>query len=137
MVRVGEHAVVLGASMGGLFAARVLSEHYDRVTVVERDELTDVPASRRGVPQSRQPHVLLARCGEIAEELFPGLLEEMITAGAHRWNDGDLSRFNVIFGGHLLKHDGAIPHPDSLVNHSPAGRFSSVTCGAGCAPCPT
>jgi 2-polyprenyl-6-methoxyphenol hydroxylase-like FAD-dependent oxidoreductase len=117
MVRVGEHAVVLGASMGGLFAARVLSEHYDRVTVVERDELSDVPASRRGVPQSRQPHVLLARCGEIAEELFPGLLEEMITAGAHRWNDGDLSRINVMFSGHQLKHDGTIPDPDSLVNH--------------------
>lgn len=95
MVRIGEHAVVLGASVGGLLAARVLSDFYDRVTVVERDEPTDQPVARRGVPQSRQPHVLLARCGEIADELFPGLLDEMVAAGAHRWNDGDLSPVRI------------------------------------------
>jgi 2-polyprenyl-6-methoxyphenol hydroxylase-like FAD-dependent oxidoreductase len=103
--------------MGGLLAARVLSDFYDRVTVVERDELTDGSVARRGVPQSRQPHVMLARCGEIAEELFPGLLEEMVVAGAHRWNDGDLSRMHLDVGGHLLTQGGVIPNPGSLINH--------------------
>jgi 2-polyprenyl-6-methoxyphenol hydroxylase-like FAD-dependent oxidoreductase len=103
--------------MGGLLAARVLSDFYDRVTVVERDVLNDESVARRGVPQSRQPHVMLARCGEIAEELFPGLLAEMVAAGAHRWADGDLSRMRVDFGGHLLKQQGTIPDPDSLINH--------------------
>ena len=39
MEKRGDHAVVLGASMGGLLAARVLADFYDRVTVVERDML--------------------------------------------------------------------------------------------------
>lgn len=117
MARIGEHAVVLGASMGGLLAARVLTDFYDRVTVVERDELTDLPDARRGVPQGRQPHVLLARCGQVMEELFPGILDDLIAEGAHRWSDGDLTRFHVFFGGHLIKHSGAIPQPAALVNH--------------------
>jgi 2-polyprenyl-6-methoxyphenol hydroxylase-like FAD-dependent oxidoreductase len=117
MVRIGEHAVVLGASMAGLLAARVLSEFYDRVTLVERDQLTDDVVARRGVPQSRQPHALLARCGEIVEELLPGFLEDMVAAGAHRWDDGDLTRFDAVFGGHPIIRTGVIPNPDSLVNY--------------------
>ena len=117
MGRIGEHAVVLGASMGGLLAARVLSDFYDRVTVVERDVLDDEPQARRGVPQSRQPHVLLARCAEIVEELFPGLLEELVAEGAHRWSDGDLTRFDAAFGGHPILRTGFIPDPSSLVNY--------------------
>lgn len=117
MARIGEHAVVLGASMAGLLAARVLTEFYDDVTVVERDVLTDAPDARRGVPQGRQPHVLLARCAVNAEELFPGLLDELVAAGAHRWNDGDLSRFHVVFAGHLLKRTGTMPDPSALINY--------------------
>lgn len=109
--------------MGGLLAARVLSDFYDRVTVVERDELTDEAVARRGVPQSRQPHVLMSRCGEIVEELFPGLLDELVTDGAHCWNDGDLSRFHVFFGGHLVTHTGSIPNPASLVTHHASRPF--------------
>ncbi|MCV7421143.1 FAD-binding protein [Mycobacterium yunnanensis] len=123
MTRRGEHAVVLGASMGGLLAARVLSEFYDRVTVVERDELTDDVAPRRGVPQSRQPHVLMSRCGQIAEELFPGLLDELVADGAHCWDDGDLSRFHVFFGGHLVMRTGSIPAPASLITHHASRPF--------------
>lgn len=117
MSRVGAHAVVIGASMGGLLAARVLTEHYDRVTVVERDHLDDAPAPRRGVPQSCQPHVLLARCAQIVEELFPGYLDDLVASGAHRWNDGDLSKFDTVFGGHLINRTARIPLPDSLVQH--------------------
>ena len=47
MARLGERAVVLGASMGGLLAARVLADFYDTVTVVERDILPDEPIGRR------------------------------------------------------------------------------------------
>jgi hypothetical protein len=117
MAKIGAHAVVLGASMAGLLAARVLAEHYDRVTVVERDELCDTVAPRRGVPQSGQPHALLARCAQIAEELFPGILDEMHADGAHRWDDGDLSQFAVCFGGHWLVSDGCIPDPSSFVTY--------------------
>ena len=54
----GDHAVVLGASMGGLLAARVLADFYDRVTVVERDILPADPVNRRGVPQGRLIHAV-------------------------------------------------------------------------------
>ncbi|MGB2918882.1 MAG: FAD-dependent monooxygenase [Mycobacterium sp.] len=116
MSRRGEHAVVLGASMAGLMAARVLTEFYDRVSVVERDGLDDSAEPRRGVPQSRQPHALLARCGQILDELFPGITDEMIAEGVHRWSDGDLSRFYGIFAGHQIIREGHLPDPGSVVN---------------------
>jgi len=56
-----DHAIVMGASMAGLLAARVLSEHYQRVTVIERDELPPIGAHRRGVPHGRHLHGLHPR----------------------------------------------------------------------------
>ena len=76
-----DHAVVVGASMGGLLAARVLSETYASVTVVERDRLDDGPHPRRGVPQGRHAHGLLTRGREVLEELFPGLTAELTGSG--------------------------------------------------------
>lgn len=54
LTEIGNHAVVLGASMGGLLAARALADAYERVTVIERDPLPQTPHNRRGVPQGRQ-----------------------------------------------------------------------------------
>ncbi|NLU70675.1 hypothetical protein [Streptomyces sp. HNM0574] len=102
------HAVVLGAGMGGLLSAAALARHFARVTVVERDRLTDsdghpharpeatwsedgVPEDegaalregpRRGVPQGRHVHGLLARGSESMERLLPGLVDELAEAGA-------------------------------------------------------
>jgi 2-polyprenyl-6-methoxyphenol hydroxylase-like FAD-dependent oxidoreductase len=76
------HAVVLGAGMAGLLAARVLASHFERVTVVDRDRFPDRPAFRRGVPQSRHLHVLLGRGLECLEQLFPGFEAELVAAGA-------------------------------------------------------
>jgi NADPH-dependent 2,4-dienoyl-CoA reductase/sulfur reductase-like enzyme len=44
-------AVVIGAGMAGLAAARVLADRFARVTVVDRDHLPPGPDIRRGVPQ--------------------------------------------------------------------------------------
>ena len=76
------HAVVIGASMAGLLAARVLAGHVDRVTVVERDRLPDGAEHRKGVPQGRQVHVLLARGIAALDRLFPGFSRELVAAGA-------------------------------------------------------
>ena len=35
--QIGDRAVVLGASMAGLLAARVLADAYGQVTVIDRD----------------------------------------------------------------------------------------------------
>jgi 2-polyprenyl-6-methoxyphenol hydroxylase-like FAD-dependent oxidoreductase len=76
------HAVVLGAGMAGLLAARVLAGHFEQVTVVDRDRFPDRPAFRRGVPQSRHLHVLLGRGLECLEQLFPGFETDLVAAGA-------------------------------------------------------
>ncbi|MFG2357340.1 FAD-dependent oxidoreductase [Streptomyces sp. NPDC048521] len=81
----GDHALVLGGSIAGLLSARVLSDRYARVTVVDRDVLEGT-AARRGVPQGRQIHGLQARGLQILESLFPGLTDGMTAAGA-RVND--------------------------------------------------
>jgi 2-polyprenyl-6-methoxyphenol hydroxylase-like FAD-dependent oxidoreductase len=102
--RIGAHAVVLGASMAGLLAARVLSTAYDRVTIVDRDEFPDDATVRGGVPQGRHAHGLLAGGREVLEELFPGLVKDLVAAGSP---SGDvLSRGRYYFGGHrLARHD--------------------------------
>lgn len=115
-----DQAVVVGASMGGLLAARVLADVYTDVIIVERDTLPTCPADRRGVPQGRQPHVLLARAAQILDELFPGILAELVAAGAPVWNDGDLSKLFARFGGHHLVGTGQIPDPSALVNYYPS-----------------
>ncbi|MGH8921511.1 MAG: FAD-dependent oxidoreductase, partial [Actinomycetes bacterium] len=79
---IGDHAVVLGAGMAGLLAARVLADAYTQVTVVDRDILPLGVADRQGVPQGRHLHLLHARGRELLDELFPGLTEQLVGAGA-------------------------------------------------------
>lgn len=76
----GSHAVVIGGSMAGLLAARVLADHFDQVTILERDRYGDGPVARKGAPQARHAHVLLKRGQDIVEQLFPGLSEELAAA---------------------------------------------------------
>ncbi|MGH3673947.1 MAG: FAD-dependent oxidoreductase, partial [Pseudonocardiaceae bacterium] len=75
-------AVVVGASMAGLLAARVLANHFEQVIVVERDVLGSGPEARKGVPQGRMLHVLLPRGRAIVERFFPGYDRELLAAGA-------------------------------------------------------
>lgn len=76
------HAVVIGGSMAGLLAARVLADHFARVTIVERDRFPATPSFRKGVPQSRHLHILLVRGRELLDQLFPGIVAELHAAGA-------------------------------------------------------
>jgi len=82
MRRIGERAVVIGGSMGGLVAARVLADAYERVTVVDRDRLPAGPAHRKAVPQGRHAHAVIAGGRAALEELFPGLSGEIEALGA-------------------------------------------------------
>ncbi len=108
MAKIGEHAAVLGASMGGLLAARVLSDFYRTVTVVERDVLPTKVAQRRGVPQGRHVHALWPRGSQILDEFFPGLLAELVSNGCIVWNNGDFSMANLSFGGHQFVRSGVM-----------------------------
>ncbi len=82
MVQIGKRAVVIGASMGGLLAARALADHYDAVTIIERDALPTEDEPRKGVPQGRHTHGLLARGREVLDQLFPNFSEEVVAKGA-------------------------------------------------------
>ncbi|GAD85589.1 FAD-dependent oxidoreductase [Nocardia asteroides NBRC 15531] len=76
------HAIVVGAGVAGLLAARVLADRFERVTVLERDELDAKEPVRRGVPQAWHLHGLLDRGRRIMEELYPGFTEQAVSDGA-------------------------------------------------------
>lgn len=78
----GQHALVLGCGIAGMTAAAVLSKYFQRVTILERDQLPEQPKFRAGKPQGRHAHVLLGQGLRHLEALFPGLTEELGQAGA-------------------------------------------------------
>ncbi|UBU18914.1 FAD-dependent oxidoreductase [Nonomuraea gerenzanensis] len=98
---VADRAVVLGGGMAGLLAARVLSEHYAEVLVIDRDTLTGASGPRRGVPHGCHAHALLARGQQILDELFPGLTRQLVEAGVPA---GDMAtRLRWYFNGRRLR----------------------------------
>ncbi len=86
MQRIAQRAVVIGGGVAGLLAARVLTEAVDEVILVERDAWSDAPVHRRGVPQGRQPHLLLGRGREVLDRLCPGFSADVVAAGGHEWD---------------------------------------------------
>jgi 2-polyprenyl-6-methoxyphenol hydroxylase-like FAD-dependent oxidoreductase len=103
----GRQAVVLGGSMAGLLAARVLTDYFDQVTLIERDALPEGAENRKGVPQGRHLHVLLTRGEQIISRLFPGLTEELSEGGATRCDiPGDVLWYQ--YGGYKLRFQSGI-----------------------------
>jgi 2-polyprenyl-6-methoxyphenol hydroxylase-like FAD-dependent oxidoreductase len=84
----GSTAVVLGGSLAGLCAARVLADRCARVTVVERDELPEAAVDRAGLPQGRHIHAMLERGRRDLERLFPGFDAFVKMHGAVELNFG-------------------------------------------------
>ncbi len=78
----GQHAVVIGASMAGLLGGRVLSDHFERVTIIERDRLPEGAEARKGVPQGRHVHGLLSKGAAILKEYFPDLFPALVKGGS-------------------------------------------------------
>jgi len=77
-----QHALVIGGSLAGMFAAKALSQIFKQVTIIERDTLPDEITVRDGVPQSRHVHQLLVGGLNVMRELFPGLDDDLEAAGA-------------------------------------------------------
>lgn len=98
---VNGQALVLGGSMAGMLAARVLADRYERVTVVERDHLPAGERHRRGVPQGHHFHTVLLRGTQVLESLFPGLADDLVAEGALRSNLSLDAR--IILSGHELR----------------------------------
>jgi 2-polyprenyl-6-methoxyphenol hydroxylase-like FAD-dependent oxidoreductase len=104
---IGKQAIVIGSSMTGMLAARVLADHFEQVTVIERDRLPDGAELRNGVPQGRHLHILLAQGAEIMEDLFPGLNDELTAAGVPHVRLGWDSIYLTV-GGWLPRFDSGI-----------------------------
>jgi flavin-dependent dehydrogenase len=83
--------VIIGASLAGLFAAAATATVGARTVIIERDVLPDRPVPRKGVPQGRQPHVLLHRGLLAAEELVPGIREDLLSHGAVPFDTGTMA----------------------------------------------
>ena len=88
MSTIGQRAVVVGAGMGGLTAARALADHFERVLVLDGDALPADPLDRHGVPLGRHVHALLAGGQRALAELFPGFEDSLSSAGAVRFRVG-------------------------------------------------
>ncbi|WP_405956761.1 FAD-dependent oxidoreductase [Streptomyces phaeochromogenes] len=101
--RNGATAIVIGAGIAGLVTARVLSEHVDRVTVLERDRLPQDAVTRRSIPQGRHAHVLLATGQQLLAGWFPGLVDELVRAGAVPLDAKDLVWHQA--GAHRVRSD--------------------------------
>ena len=100
-------AIVLGASVSGLLAARVLSDHFDCVTIVDRDRLSANPEVRKCVPQSAHAHGLLASGYRVMDAYFPGMMDELETLGAPRGDVvGNFLWFQ--YGRWKLRHDSGL-----------------------------
>jgi 2-polyprenyl-6-methoxyphenol hydroxylase-like FAD-dependent oxidoreductase len=112
-------AVVLGGSVAGLLAARVLADHADRVVVVERDEVTEGPEPRQGVPQSAQVHTLLPGGRRQLDRWFDGFAKDAVAGGAMLATPGHLRAY---FNGRVKVTDPDVeliaasrPYLESLV----------------------
>ncbi|MEZ5043006.1 MAG: hypothetical protein R2828_24130 [Saprospiraceae bacterium] len=116
-----KHAVIIGASMAGLMACRVLSDHFEQVTLIEKDLVKKEPESRKGQPHTRHLHGLLAHGFNIMQTYFPQLKEELTKGGAvvndmggnMRWFINGNYRARISFG-----QDGVLmsrPFLESLI----------------------
>lgn len=103
----GSHAIVIGGSMAGALTARVLADVFTTVTLIERDAYVDTSDPRKGVPQARHAHALMARGFNIMSGLFPHLPERLRKAGAMR---GDMGTQTLVyyFGGYKIPVESGV-----------------------------
>jgi 2-polyprenyl-6-methoxyphenol hydroxylase-like FAD-dependent oxidoreductase len=107
MKQTSKHVIVIGGSLAGLLAARVLSDYAERVTILERDPVVDEAEARKGQPQARHLHGLLARGLEIFNEFFPGFEQRLAADGATLGDMGLAMRWYA-FGGYRQQYESGL-----------------------------
>jgi 2-polyprenyl-6-methoxyphenol hydroxylase-like FAD-dependent oxidoreductase len=80
--RLGKHAIVIGGSVAGLLTACVLHQHFECVTIVERDPFPENCEGRKGVPQGQHVHVIFSGGMRVIDGLFPGFSRELAAKGS-------------------------------------------------------
>jgi 2-polyprenyl-6-methoxyphenol hydroxylase-like FAD-dependent oxidoreductase len=128
----GNHAIVIGGSVAGLFATRILSDHFESVTLIEQDFITEATREYRGAPQSRHAHVLLAKGFETASQLFPDLEDSLRDAGAIEIDIGEevlwhhFSDYKIQFKDSLKFWCQSRPLLESVIKCSPLSRQKMI-----------
>ncbi len=84
----GQHAIVLGGSIAGLFSARILSDYFDHVTLIERDVYSETPELRKGVPQAQHAHALMGRGYNVMADFMPSIADDLANNGALTMDTG-------------------------------------------------
>lgn len=111
-------AVVLGAGIAGLLAAAALADTGYHVMIVERDRLPDSPTPRRGIPQGPHLHSVLSKGWQTIEELAPGVIGDVIAAGAHVLDDAQLgARMHIQNGPYGFNRTDPVADPAALANY--------------------
>ncbi|MDE1762705.1 MAG: 2-polyprenyl-6-methoxyphenol hydroxylase-like oxidoreductase [Thaumarchaeota archaeon] len=77
-----KHAIVIGGSISGMISAAILSKYFEKVTIMEKDPITNLTHTRKSTPQAIHPHILLARGTRILADIFPDFIDDLIKAGA-------------------------------------------------------
>ncbi len=95
-------AVIIGASIAGLFASRVLADFFDEVVLVDKENLDGGPIPRKAVPQGNHIHGILTPTYHVLERFLPELIDDLIDGGAHMFDGGRDWKFNV-YGNFLAR----------------------------------
>jgi 2-polyprenyl-6-methoxyphenol hydroxylase-like FAD-dependent oxidoreductase len=110
---VGQQAVVIGGSLAGLMAARVLADYFDAVTILERDHIDDRPALHQSVPQGSHVHGLLLGGQQVMASLYPGFIKKLESLGAARCRAGTEVVF-YLSTGKAFSMTGTVREPRDL-----------------------
>jgi 2-polyprenyl-6-methoxyphenol hydroxylase-like FAD-dependent oxidoreductase len=87
--------VVIGNSFAGLLTARVLADHAQSITILDRDRIPETPGFRAGVPHGRHIHVVLSGGQRALDALLPGVLDQLAARGVPAiWHPRDLLQLN-------------------------------------------
>jgi 2-polyprenyl-6-methoxyphenol hydroxylase-like FAD-dependent oxidoreductase len=111
--RLGQHAVVIGGSIAGLMVARVLADHFDQVTVLDRDHIEARPAVHKSVPQGNHLHALMLGGQQVLSSLYPGFTDRLQQLGAVRFRFGIEAAF-FFPGGRSYTPTGSVREPRDL-----------------------
>jgi 2-polyprenyl-6-methoxyphenol hydroxylase-like FAD-dependent oxidoreductase len=111
--RLGQQAIVIGGSIAGLMAARVLSDFFEQVTVLERDAIADDPAVHKSVPQGNHLHALMLGGQNVMTSLYPNFTERLQKIGAIRFRTGQDIGFYSEYGK-AYSPSGTIKEPRNL-----------------------
>ncbi len=87
--------VVVGASIAGLFAGRVLSDHFDEVILLDKEGLDGGSTPRKAVPQGNHIHAILPPTYRVIQRFMPQLVDELVDGGANIIDGGREWKFHV------------------------------------------